>query len=78
MRKESDPISPSYGLNSEVTEHMESEVHKMSITKILKRPFCKHCKTKYTGQTYLEESEPGKMRTRHIHKCLDCGKEIHH
>lgn len=50
----------------------------MRILAIFKRPFCKHKKYKYTGKTYVDETETGKMMTHHIHRCVNCGKELHH
>lgn len=44
--------------------------------KMIKRLFCKH-KHVEPLYTYLEQQEDGSWITRHVWKCMDCGKEIY-
>lgn len=46
------------------------------LTRLFKRLWCKHSKTKYI-RTYLDTEKPGVMRTHHIHECKECGKRIY-
>lgn len=43
---------------------------------VIKRLFCKHKHVEHL-YTYLERQEGGSWITRHVWKCMDCGKEIY-